>query len=109
MFLGLDPTLFNVLYFLSIWVVSSFVLLLSAKLLGAKGGFIGAMFASLLGSIVFYFFRGNFLFSLAASLIWLLVLRFSFDVGWIRALLISMVAYVFAWLVSLLLGVPMLP
>jgi hypothetical protein len=109
MFLGLDPTIFEVLYFVSVWVVSSFVLLVSAKVFGAKAGFLESMIASLLGSAVFYFFRGNFLFSLAATIIWLLVLKFSFRVGWVRALLISMVAYVLAWLVSLLLGIPMLP
>jgi len=62
-----------------------------------------------LGSVVFYFFRGNFLFGLAAAVLWLLVLRFSFDVGWIRAFFISIIAYVFASLVSLLLGIPLLP
>lgn len=109
MFLVSDPTLFEIVYFLSIWIVSAFVLLISAKLLASKGGFVGALIASLLGSIAFYFFRGNFLFSLAAAVLWLLVIRFSFDVGWIRAFLISIVAYVLAYLVSWFLGIPLLP
>jgi hypothetical protein len=104
-----DPTLFEIVYFLSIWIVSAFVLLISAKLLASKGGFVGGLIASLLGSIVFYFFRGNFLFSLAAALLWLLVIRFSFDVGWIRAFLISIIAYILASLVSAFLGIPLLP
>lgn len=109
MFLVSDPTLFEIVYFLSIWIVSAFVLLISAKLLASKGGFVGALLASLLGSIVFYFFRGSFLFSLAAVVLWLFVIRFSFDVGWIRAFLISIVAYVLAYLVSWFLGIPLLP
>jgi|GEM_PF-3162819 len=102
-----DPTLIEVVYFLAIWVVSAFVLLVSAKLLAAKGGFVGALIASLLGSIVFYFFRGNLLFSLAAAVLWWVVIRFSFDVGWARAFLISIVAYVLASLVTSL-GIPLL-
>ena len=109
MFLISDPTLFEMVYFLSIWIVSAFVLLISAKLLASKGGFVWALIASLLGSIVFYFFRGSFLFSLAAAVLWLLVIRFSFDVGWVRAFLISIIAYVLASLVSAFLGIPLLP
>ena len=109
MFVVSDPTLFEIVYFLSIWIVSAFVLLISAKLLASKGGFVGALIASLLGSIVFYFFRGSFVFSLAAALLWLLVIRFSFKVGWIRAFLISIIAYVLAFVVSALLGMPLLP
>jgi len=104
-----DPMLSDIIYFLSIWVVSAFVLLISAKLLASKAGFVKASIASLLGSVVFYFFRGNFLFSLAAAVLWLLVLRFSFDVGWIRAFLMSIIACAFASLVSPFLGIPLLP
>jgi hypothetical protein len=42
-------------------------------------------------------------------LLWLLVIRFSFGVGWIRAFLISIIAYVLASWVSALLGIPLLP
>ena len=104
----MDPTLFEIVYFLSIWLVSSFVLLASGKLLGSKAGFVEAMLASLVGSAIFYFFRGYFLFRLAAFILWLLALRFFFDVGWFRAFLISLIAYVLASVVSLLLGIPLL-
>jgi len=101
--------MFEIVYFLSILVVSGFVLMVSARMLGSKGGLVEAAVASLLGSLIFYFFRGYFLFRFAALILWLLVLKFFFDVGWVRAFLISLVAYVLASLVSLILGIPLLP
>ena len=63
----------DIIYFAAIWVVSAFVLYLSTRLFGAKGGFIESLAASLLGAVVYTLFKGSLLFQIAALLLWLLI------------------------------------
>jgi len=98
----------DLVYFAAIWIVSTFALHISARLLGAKGGLFSSFVASFLGAAIYSFFRGSLVFQIAAMILWFLVLRFSFQVGWFRAAVISVVASFFVAVVSLILGVPLM-
>ena len=95
--------------FLVSWFISAIIIHLATKFVGARKGFSTSLIASLLGSIIYglaaFFIGTGFIASLIAFVAWLLALRSLYNVGWIRAILISLLASILTGILSLLLFV----
>ena len=99
----------TIVHFLIIWLVSAFVIWLSVKVFApGKASFIISAVAAIVGAAIFSLFSGRFLYTLIALVIWLFVLKSLFNVGWFRSFLIALGAWILAWIIGLLLGIPVI-
>ncbi len=84
--------------------VSAIIIYLATKLLGEKEGFGTAILAALAGAIIFalvsYFIGIGLVASLVGGIAWLIALGSLYKIGWLKALLIAVVIWVFAAIVS---------
>ncbi|MBO3803147.1 MAG: hypothetical protein JTT11_04635 [Candidatus Brockarchaeota archaeon] len=95
-----------VVHFLAVWLVSSFLLWLSARVfVGKKASFVVSAVAALVGAATFSLSSGRLLFTLIALALWLFVLKSLFNVGWAKALLIAVAAWILGAIVGWLLGI----
>ncbi|MGQ9514153.1 MAG: hypothetical protein ACUVTL_03780 [Thermoproteota archaeon] len=100
------PETFSILHFIIVWFVSSFVLWLSARIfVGKKASFVISAVVAVVGAAIFSLFSGRLLYTLIALILWLFVLKSFFNVDWVRALLIAIVAWILGAIVGWLLGV----
>jgi hypothetical protein len=93
--------------FLISLVVSSIVIYVAAKLFGEKEGFGTAILAALAGAIIFelvsYILGIGLIAALIGGIVWLIALGSLYQIGWLKSLLITIVIWVFASIVSLVL------
>jgi len=109
-YFGLTPLLASIASLVVTWIVSAIVLWISAKVLDSKEGLGTALIAALIGALIFGFFSylgGRLLFTLLAFFLWLYALKSLFMVGWGRAFLIALIAWILGAVVWVVLGVPM--
>ena len=118
--LTLTNVLFTIISFIILWIVVSIPVWLAAKVLtGGRATFGGALLATLAGPIVFYvvtFLVGFFLGAvigtgafvigwILALIAWIWVYKASFETGWLKAILIAILAWVIFIVLSYIIGV----
>ncbi len=90
--------------FLISLVISAIIIYLAAKMLGEKEGFGTAILASLIGSVIFglvsYLFGIGWIASLIGGIAWLIALGSLYKIGWLKALAVAVVIWVFSVVVS---------
>ena len=93
--------------FLISLVISAIVIYLAAKLLGEKEGFGTAILTALVGAIIFalvsYFLGIGWIAALISGIAWLIALGSLYKIGWLKSLVIAVVIWIFATIVSLVL------
>lgn len=94
--------------FIIAWVISAVVVMIAVKMVGGHGNLFLSLLISLAGSLVFGIFSGRLLFNLIAILVWLLLLKHFFNIGWLQAISASILAYFFSVLLSFLFGVQLI-
>lgn len=92
-----------VLFILS-WLISAFIIYFASRLAGRRQGFVTAMTAALIGSIIyaaaFFFINSSFWAALIGGFAWLFALKTLYRVGWIRSAIIA----VLIWLINFVAG-----
>ena len=85
-------------------VISAVIIHLAVKLFGESEGFGTAIFTALAGTVIFalasYFIGSGWIAALIGGIAWLIALGSLYDIGWMRSLVIAIVIWVFAMLVS---------
>src|SRR6478672_13768895 len=88
-------------------LISTVIIYFATKLFREKEGIKHALITAIIGAIVYsvvYFLLGSgFWAALAAGVIWLLVLRAMYRIGWLKAIVIAIVVWIAAALVGILL------
>ena len=91
-----------VIGFLISLLVSTVVIYFTTKFFGEKEGFGTAVLAAIIGTAIYsvaYAFTGIFA-SIIGGIVWLLALQRLYDISWMRSLLIAVVIWIFAAIVS---------
>ncbi len=93
--------------FLVAWLVSTIVIYFVTKLFGQTEGFGKALLTALIGTVVYilaYFLLGNgLLAAVVAGIVWLLVLKGMYKIGWGKALIIAIIIWIVAFVIGLFL------
>lgn len=93
----MDLIILAILFLLS-WFFSGLIIHVSSKILGQKEGFVIAMSAALIGSLIYlvayFFINESFISSLIATIGWLFALKRLYSVGWIRSFFIAIVIWI---------------
>ncbi len=96
-----------ILGFLISLVISAIVIYLATKLFGETEGFGTAIFAALAGAIIFaivsYFIGAGWVAALVGGIAWLIALGSLYKIGWIKSLLVAVIIWVIATIVSMVL------
>lgn len=86
-------------------VISAVIIWLITKVLGEREGIGTALLAALIGTVVYtvvyYFLDTGLLASIAAGIVWLLVLKALYRIGWLKALIIAFLI----WIVTAFVGI----
>jgi uncharacterized membrane protein YvlD (DUF360 family) len=104
-----DLTLATIIVFLVSLVVSAIIIYIVTKVFGEKEGFGTAILAAFIGAIIYaaiyYFLRPElgWLASLIGGIAWLLALRGLYSIGWLKALVIAIIVWILAAIVSFIL------
>jgi len=97
----------GILGFLIGLVISTFLIYVVTKLMGEKEGLKTAFFAALLGSIMFgivtYVFGYGFIAAAIGGIIWLISLKWLYNTGWLKAILIAVVIWIVVSIVGIFL------
>ncbi len=111
----MDSTLaILVIFFLSL-ILSAIIIYFVTKLFGETEGFGTAMLASFFGAIlyviIYYFLRPElgWVALIIGGIAWLFSLRFLYNVGWLKALGIAILIWIFNIIISLFLPVALGP
>jgi len=84
---------------LASFVISTVVIYFVVKLFGETEGIGTALLAALIGSVIYGIF-GGLLGSIIAGIAWLIALRSLYSIGWLKALIIAVVIWIIANIVS---------
>ncbi|MFP4045715.1 MAG: hypothetical protein ACLFS3_01510 [Candidatus Aenigmatarchaeota archaeon] len=80
---------------------------LVTSVLGRKRGIVTAIFAALAGSLIYAlastFLGTGFLAAALGGLAWLFAIRYFYDIGWLKSLLVAVVIWLIAGFVSFFL------
>jgi hypothetical protein len=105
----IDVTLATVIVFLISLVVSAIIIYVVTKIFGEKEGFGTALLAAFIGAIIYaatyYFLRPElgWLASLIGGIAWLIALDVMYSIGWLKALVIAVIVWIIAAIVSFVL------
>jgi len=105
----IDVTLATVIVFLISLVISAIIIYFVTKIFGEKEGFGTALLAAFIGAIIYaaayYFLRPElgWLASLIGGIAWLIALGFLYGIGWLKALVIAVIVWIIAAIVSFVL------
>ena len=105
----IDVTLATVIVFLVSLVVSAIIIYVVTKIFGEEEGFGTALLAAFIGAIVYaaayYFLRPElgWLASLIGGIAWLIALGALYGIGWLKALVIAVIVWIIAAVVSIFL------
>lgn len=108
--MDMDPLGFSLVGFILAWVISAIVIYVASRLLGEGEGFLTAIFAALVGAVIYAivgFLLPGLLGSILALIGWLLALKYFYGIGWLKAILLALVIWIFAVIAGLFL--PTLP
>lgn len=88
-------------------LVSTIVIYFITRLFGEKEGIKHAIVAAISGSLIytiFYYFIGNNIIgSLLSAIVWILVLKKIYKMGWIKVLIIAAIIWVLTNILSLII------
>lgn len=97
----------SMIIFLVSLAISTVIIYVVTKLFGEKEGIGRALAAAVVGTIVYaaaYFLLGQgWIAAIVGGIIWLVALRWLYDIGWLKALAIAVIVWIAASLVGLLL------
>lgn len=92
--------------FLISLAVSSLIIYFVTRMFGEHEGFGTAIVAALIGAAIFWvanYFFGGWVAALIGGIAWLFALTSLYTMGWVKALIVAIVVWVFAVIVSLVL------
>lgn len=93
--------------FLISLVISAIIVYLATKLFGEEEGFGTAILTAFIGAVIFalasYFLGAGWIASLIGGIAWLIALGSLYNIGWLKALAVAVVIWIFAAIVSLML------
>lgn len=93
-----------VIGFLISLLVSGVIIYLATKLLGEDEGFGTAILAALVGAVIFalvsYLVGIDWIATLISGIAWLIALSNLYQIGWLKSLVIAIVIWIFAAIVS---------
>jgi hypothetical protein len=102
-FENLDPT--SIVLFIIGLFVSTVVIYLTTLLIGKRRSLKSALFAAVIGSIVYYIvyvmFGNGFLSAVLGGIAWLLALKAIYRMGWLKAL----IGAIAIWIITTFVGV----
>ncbi|MCX6668118.1 MAG: hypothetical protein NTV74_07820 [Euryarchaeota archaeon] len=104
-----DLTLATVVVFFISLVISAIIIYVVTKMFGEKEGFGTALLAAFIGAIIYaatyYFLRPElgWLASLLGGIAWLIALGVLYSIGWLKALVIAVIVWIIAAIVSFVL------
>jgi len=104
-----DLTLATVIVFFISLVISAIIIYVVTKMFGEKEGFGTALLAAFIGAIIYaaayYFLRPElgWLASLIGGIAWLIALGALYGIGWLKALVIAVIVWIIAAIVSFVL------
>ena len=88
-------------------VVSTIIIYIVTRLFGEKEGIARAFITAIIGAVIYgiaHFLLGNGLLSATiGGIAWLLALRALYGMGWIKALVIAVIVWIFSAIVGVLL------
>jgi hypothetical protein len=105
----IDVNLATVIVFLVSLVISAIIIYVVTKIFGEKEGFGTAILAAFIGAIIYaatyYFLRPElgWLASLIGGIAWLIALGVLYSIGWLKALVIAVIVWIIAAVVSFIL------
>jgi len=105
----IDVTLATVIVFLVSLVISAIIIYVVTKIFGEKEGFGTALLTAFIGAIIYaaayYFLRPElgWLASLIGGIAWLIALGALYGIGWLKALVIAIIVWIIAAIVSIFL------
>jgi hypothetical protein len=105
----MDITISTIILFFVSLIISAIIIYVVTKILGEKEGFGSALLAAFIGAIiyagVYYFLKPDlgWLASLIGGIAWLLALRALYSIGWLKALIIAIIVWILAAVVSFVL------
>jgi len=104
-----DLTISTIILFFVSLIVSAIIIYFVTKIFGEKEGFGSALLAAFIGAIIYaviyYFLRPDlgWLASLIGGIAWLIALRALYSIGWLKALVIAIIVWIIAVVVSFVL------
>jgi hypothetical protein len=105
----MDITISTIILFFVSLIISAIIIYVVTKILGEKEGFGSALLAAFIGAIiyagVYYFLKPDlgWLASVIGGIAWLLALRALYSIGWLKALIIAIIVWILAAVVSFVL------
>jgi hypothetical protein len=97
----------SILYFIVALLVSTVIIYVVTKLFGEREGISRALLTAVIGKVIYivaYFLIGNgLLAAVLAGIVWLLALKSLYKIGWVKALPIAIIIWVFAAVIGLFL------
>ena len=105
----IDVNLATVIVFLISLVISAIIIYVVTKIFGEKEGFGTALLAAFIGAIIYaaayYFLRPElgWLASIIGGIAWLIALGALYSIGWLKALVIAIIVWIIAAVVSFIL------
>ena len=95
------------LAFIVAMIVSTIIIYVITKLFGQTEGIITALIAALAGTVIYtivYYLLGNgFIAAFIGGIVWLVALQFLYSIGWLKALVIAVIAWLVTGFVSMYL------
>lgn len=85
-------------------VISTIIIYVVTKFMGEKEGLGTALVAAVIGTVVYiiaYLLIGNgLLAAVLAGIVWLLALKGLYKIGWVKALIIAVIIWIFATIIG---------
>jgi hypothetical protein len=95
------------LHFVISLIVSTIIIYIVVKLFGEKEGIGTAVMAAFFGSVIYavaYYFLGTgLLAAVIGGIAWLIALRSLYKIGWVKALLVAVVVWIFTAIIGMFL------
>jgi hypothetical protein len=103
----MTPFELSVIFFIVALFVSTIIIYLITTIFGEKKGIGTALFAALIGSVIYalaYYFMGNgILAAVLGGIAWLIALGSLYNTGWLKSAGIAVVIWVVAFFVGFIL------
>ncbi|HZE76953.1 MAG TPA: hypothetical protein VE089_00225 [Nitrososphaeraceae archaeon] len=88
-------------------IISTIVIFIVTKLFGEKEGIKTAFIAAIIGAVIYtlsYFVLGHGILAAAVGgIAWLLSLKWLYNMGWIKSIIVAVIIWIFAAIVSVFL------
>jgi len=97
----------SVITFIVALIISTVIIYIVAKLFKQKEGigraFATALIGTIVYSIIYFIFGQGWIAAIVGGFVWLLALRWLYDIGWLKALGIAVIVWIAATIVGFLL------